>query len=65
MGLIFLQGLLWRLELLAEAFLVQVAAVLAGELVPGHWCSPAAAPGTTAGSTNAVFSVGSRPDPLL
>lgn len=51
------------------AFLVWVALVLAGELVPGHWCSPTAAPGTAAGRTNTVFSVArcghpSRPSPL-
>lgn len=64
-GLIFLQGLLWELELLAEAAAGLAAAGLAGELVPGLWCSPAAAPGTAAAALT-LFSVGGHhPSPVL
>lgn len=36
-----------------------------GELVPGHWCSPTAAPDTAAGRTNMVFREGSHHDPVV
>lgn len=60
-GLIFLQGLVGMEAGAAYRGIPGVGSTgVVGELVPGHWCSPSAAPGSAAGRTNAVFSEGSH-----